>query len=70
MNSDELSGKWKQLKGSVKQRWGKLTDNDLDYIAGTQDRLVGRLQEKYGIKKEEAEKQADEWLKSHRNPAA
>ena len=70
MNSDELSGKWKQLKGSVKQHWGKLTDNDLDYIAGTQDRLIGRLQEKYGIKKEEAEKQADEWMKAQRDPAA
>ena len=70
MNSDELSGKWKQLKGSVKQRWGKLTDNDLDYIAGTHDRLIGRLQEKYGIKKEEAEKQAREWMKAQRDPAA
>jgi len=70
MNSDELSGKWKQLKGSVKQRWAKLTDNDLEYIAGTQDRLIGRLQEKYGIQKEEAEQQAEEWLKTHRNPAA
>jgi uncharacterized protein YjbJ (UPF0337 family) len=70
MNSDELSGKWKQLKGSVKQRWGKLTDNDLDYIAGTHDRLIGRLQEKYGIKKEEAEKQAEEWMKAQRHPAA
>jgi uncharacterized protein YjbJ (UPF0337 family) len=70
MNWDEISGKWKQFTGSAKQRWGKLTDDDLDYVGGTRDRLVGRLQEKYGIMKDEAEQQADDWLRTHKNPAA
>jgi uncharacterized protein YjbJ (UPF0337 family) len=63
MNSDQLAGKWKQLKGSAKQQWGKLTDDDLEQIAGTRDKLVGKLQERYGIAKEEAGKRADEWIK-------
>lgn len=61
MNSDELKGKWKQLKGSVKERWGKLTDDDLDVIDGKHDQLVGKLQEKYGLAREAAQKQVDEW---------
>jgi uncharacterized protein YjbJ (UPF0337 family) len=62
MNSDQLAGKWKQVKGSVKQQWGKLTEDDLDVINGQQESLVGKLQERYGIAKEEAQKQADQWL--------
>lgn len=61
MNWDQVEGKWKQAKGSVKQKWGKLTDDDLDTIAGHRDKLVGKLQERYGMAKEEAEKQADSW---------
>jgi len=49
MNWDEIGAKWMQFKGSAKQKWGKLTDDDLDYVAGTRDRLIGRLQEKYGM---------------------
>ena len=64
MNWDEVEGKWKQLRGSVKQKWGKLTDNDLDYIAGKRDQFAGKLQERYGLAKEAAQKQADEWLKT------
>ena len=67
MNWDQLEGKWKQVKGSVKQHWGKLTDDDLDYMSGSRDRFVGRLQERYGIAKEEAEKKADAWLKTQRD---
>ena len=70
MNWDEINAKWMQFKGSAKQKWGKLTDDDLDYVAGTRDRLIGRLQEKYGMTKEEAERQAEEWFKTHQNPAA
>ncbi|MBZ5726988.1 MAG: CsbD family protein [Acidobacteriia bacterium] len=66
MNWDQVEGKWKQLKGSVRQKWGKLTDDDLTYIAGKRDAFVGRLQERYGIAREEAQKQADEWLKAQR----
>jgi uncharacterized protein YjbJ (UPF0337 family) len=64
MNWDQIEGKWTQMKGSVKQKWGKLTDDDLKVIAGSRDKLVGRIQERYGIKKEEAQRQCDEWSKS------
>lgn len=61
MNSDELKGKWKQVKGSVKERWGKLTDDDIDVINGQHQQLIGKIQEKYGIAREAAQKQVDEW---------
>jgi uncharacterized protein YjbJ (UPF0337 family) len=64
MNWDQVQGKWKQMKGSVKQEWGKLTDDDLDVIGGARDKLVGKIQERYGIAREEAQKRADEWLKT------
>jgi len=62
MNSDQLQGKWKQIKGSVKERWGKLTDDDLNVIDGRQEQLIGRIQERYGIAKEAAQQQVNEWL--------
>ena len=68
MNWDEIRAKWMLFKGSVKQEWGKFTDDDVDYIAGTRDRLVGRLEEKYGLAKEEAERRADRWLSTQQNP--
>ena len=61
MNWDQIEGKWKQAKGSVKQKWGRLTDDDLEFIAGKRDQLVGRIQERYGISKEEAQKQVENW---------
>lgn len=61
MNSDQMKGKWKQVKGSVKERWGKLTDDDIDVIDGQHDQLVGKIQERYGIAREAAQKQVDEW---------
>jgi len=61
MNSDQMKGKWKQIKGSVKERWGKLTDDDLDVIDGQHDQLVGKIQERYGIAREAAQKQVEEW---------
>ena len=61
MNWDQIEGKWKQMKGTVKQKWGKLTDDDLEVIAGRQDQLAGKIQERYGITKEEAAKQIREW---------
>lgn len=64
MNSDQFEGKWKQLKGSVKQRWGKLTDNDLTTMSGKKDELVGKIQERYGITREQAQKEADEWART------
>ena len=64
MNWDQVEGKWKQMKGAAKKQWGKLTDDDLDYMAGSRDQFVGRLQERYGIAKEEAQKQADRWMEA------
>lgn len=61
MNSEQLKGKWKQMKGSVKERWGKLTDDDLDVIDGQSDQLIGKIQERYGIAREAAQKQVDDW---------
>ena len=64
MNSDQLQGKWKEVKGSIKVRWGKLTDDDVDVINGRRDQLIGRIQERYGMAKEEAQKQVEEWMSS------
>jgi uncharacterized protein YjbJ (UPF0337 family) len=64
MNWDQMEGKWKQVKGSAKQQWGKLTDDDLEIVSGHRDKLIGKLQERYGYAKEDAQKRADEWLKS------
>lgn len=61
MNWDRIEGNWKQLKGEAKRQWGKLTDNDLDVIEGHRDKLVGKLQERYGIAKDEAERKVDSW---------
>jgi uncharacterized protein YjbJ (UPF0337 family) len=61
MNWDQAKGKWKQIKGSVKTQWGKLTDDDLDIIAGQRDVLVGKIQERYGISKDAALTQVNNW---------
>ena len=68
MNWDQIQGKWKQMKGSVRQRWAKLTDDDLDLIAGKREEFAGRLQERYGIARDEAERQVDEWQRSMTEP--
>jgi uncharacterized protein YjbJ (UPF0337 family) len=64
MNWDQVEGKWKQYKGQAKEKWGKLTDDDLDVVDGRRQQLVGRLQERYGIAKDAAEQQADEFVKA------
>lgn len=61
MNWDRIEGDWKQFKGKVKEKWGKLTDDDLDVIAGKRDQLSGKLQKSYGVSKDEAEKQISDW---------
>lgn len=63
MNWDTVKGKWKQATGSAKNQWGKLTDDELTQIEGNRDKLIGKVQEKYGIAREEAEKQVDDWAK-------
>jgi uncharacterized protein YjbJ (UPF0337 family) len=70
MNWDQIEGKWKQMKGSAKQKWAKLTDDDLEFIAGKRENFAGRLQERYGIAKDEAEKQLKEWEKTVSEPQA
>ena len=70
MNWDQIEGKWKQNVGKVKEKWGKLTDDDLDVIRGKREQLVGRVQERYGIAKEEAEKQVNEFAKAFREESA
>lgn len=65
MNTTILKGKWKQMSGSAKEQWGKLTDDELRQIDGETDQLVGKVQEKYGIARDEAEKQVDKWLSKH-----
>jgi uncharacterized protein YjbJ (UPF0337 family) len=66
MNWDQVEGKWKQVSGRVKEKWGKLTDSDLNVISGKRDQLIGKIQERYGIIKEEAQKQVDEFTKNLR----
>ncbi|MEQ8851958.1 CsbD family protein [Gimesia sp.] len=64
MNSDTLQGKWKQIKGQAKRKWGELTDDELDQIDGKRDELVGKIQEHYGIAKDEAEEQVNQFESS------
>ncbi len=61
-NRDILMGKWKQIRGRVREQWGKLTDNQVDQINGNYDRLVGTLQENYGYTREKAMEEADRWI--------
>lgn len=63
MNWDRIEGNWKQFKGNAKQQWGKLTDDQLDVIAGKRENLSGKIQEAYGISKDESERQVDDWQK-------
>ena len=65
MNEDQVKGNWKQFKGKMNEQWGKLTDDDFDVAEGKRDQLAGKIQERYGIGKEEAEKQLDDWQTSN-----
>lgn len=62
MNWSQIEGRWQTLTGQLKAQWGKLTDDDLTYIAGKRDQLLGKLQERYGVVKDDADKQIDKWL--------
>lgn len=64
MNWDRIEGNWKQFRGKVLQQWGKLTNDDLDLVEGRRVELVGRIQERYGIAKDDAERQVDTWLQN------
>jgi uncharacterized protein YjbJ (UPF0337 family) len=64
MNSEQIEGKWKQFSGKVREKWGKLTDSDIQVINGKREQLVGKIQERYGLAKEEAQRQVDDFFKS------
>lgn len=64
MNEDILKGKWTQFKGKARQKWGKLTDDDVDQVQGRAQELIGRIQERYGLARDEAERQVDAWIRA------
>ena len=64
MNWDRIEGNWKQFKGRARAEWGKLTDDDVDVISGRREQLVGKLQERYGIARDDAERRADSWIQT------
>lgn len=68
MKTDILEGKWKVLKGQIQERWGELTNDELDQIAGKSDQLIGKIQEKYGYTREEAERQLNDFLEEVKVP--
>jgi len=68
MNWDTIKGQWKQITGKVREKWGKLTDDDLTTIAGKKDQLVGKLQERYGYEKDQAERELDEFTRTLNTP--
>jgi uncharacterized protein YjbJ (UPF0337 family) len=59
MNWDQIEGNWKQFKGRAKQQWGKLTNDDVDRLAGRRDELIGKIQERYGYQRDQAEREVD-----------
>ncbi|KJE33836.1 hypothetical protein UF64_19300 [Thalassospira sp. HJ] len=62
MNWDQIEGRWKQLRGDVKSQWGRLTDDDVNAVDGQRDKLVGLIQEAYGVEREEADRQIRDWF--------
>lgn len=65
MNWNQVEGNWEQFKGKVQSKWGELSGDDLDVIAGNRKQLAGKLQQRYGKAEEDAEREIDEWLKTH-----
>jgi uncharacterized protein YjbJ (UPF0337 family) len=68
VNWDTFEGNWNQFKGAVREKWGDLTDDDLDRIAGNRDQFIGRLQERYGIMRDQAEREADAFVRDLNEP--
>jgi uncharacterized protein YjbJ (UPF0337 family) len=69
MNRDTLKGQWTQLKGKAREQWGKLTDDELDQMQGNAEILIGKIQERYGRSREEAEREFDRWYEQHHRAA-
>ena len=68
MNEDILKGKWKEIKGGIKEKWGDLTDDDITQIEGEQEKLVGVLQAKYGYTKEKAQEEYNDFTAKYKDP--
>lgn len=68
LNEDQFKGNWKQFKGELKKKWANFTDDDLLYIEGRRDKLEGKIQERYGDRKEEVNKWVDDWFEQHKTP--
>lgn len=68
LNEDQLKGNWKQFKGELKKKWANFTDDDLLYIEGRRDKLEGKIQERYGDRKEEVNKWVDDWFEQNKTP--
>ena len=66
MNQQTLEGKWNQLKGTVREQWGKLTDDDIDKAKGNYEQLVGAIQERYGYARDRAEREVDTWMRAQK----
>jgi uncharacterized protein YjbJ (UPF0337 family) len=64
MNWDTIEGKWNQIKGGIRSKWAKLTDDDVELVGGKKDALIGRLQERYGYERDRAERDVDDWIRS------
>ena len=64
MNWDRVEGNWMQFKGRARQQWGKLTDDDMELVKGKRTELAGRIQERYGVARDQAEREIDSWLKT------
>ena len=62
MNWDQIEGQWKTLKGTFREKWGKLTDQDIEAAAGKKEQIIGKIQQRYGIAKEKAEKEVDDFI--------
>ena len=69
MNWDEIEGNWKHFKGHAREKWGKLTDSDWETLMGKKDQLVGRVQERYGYTKDQAEREVDDWSRGVHTPS-
>lgn len=65
MNWNQIEGNWAQFKGNVRAQWGKLTGDDIEVIDGRREQLMGKIQERYGLAEEEAERQIEDWLSKH-----
>ncbi len=70
MNWDQIQGDWKRFKGQIRERWGKLTDDELDTINGKRDQLIGQLQKRYGQSREQAERDLDDFVRAHTEPVS